>query len=400
MSSRPLLDTSVRAPRNVEGAPAERGVVAPFERKPLLVFWETTRACLLACQHCRATAQPRPFPDELTTAEGRQLIEDLAHFDQRPPILVLTGGDCLMRDDLFELVAHASARHLHVAISPSVSPRLSDSSLSRLREYGVKTASLSLDGATPETHEAVRGVIGHFDATKRAIAKLQEHGYAVQINTTVMRRNAWELADIAALMHKSGVKVWEVFFLIGTGRGSKIEASSARENEDICHFLLDASQYGFTVRTVEAPFFRRAALDRQRIGDGPPEAAFDLGPLYAHLSHRLRERLGSPTSPVRAPSAATRDGKGVIFVANNGDVYPSGFLPLRLGNVRKESIAEIYRDDPLLRSIRDAEFSGSCGTCEHADLCGGSRARAFATTQDPLGEDPGCIRAFANADRR
>jgi radical SAM protein len=372
--------------------------VGTFERQPLLVFWETTRACALACQHCRAAAQPRPFPDELTTAEGHWLIEELTRFDRRPPILVLTGGDCLMRGDIFELVEHAVAHHIHVAISPSVTPRLTDSSLSRLRGMGVKTASLSLDGATPDTHEAVRGVTGHFDATMRAISKLQMHGYTVQVNTTVMRRNVGELADIAALMHRSGVNVWEVFFLIATGRGTRIEAPSARENEDICHFLVDASQYGFTVRTVEAPFFRRIALDRRRIGDLPPEDAFDLGPLYLHLNSRLHAQLGSPIAPVRAPSAATRDGKGVIFVANNGDVYPSGFMPLRLGNVRERSIVEIYRDHPLLHSIRDADFTGSCGVCEHADLCGGSRARAFAATEDPLGEDPGCIRAFAHVD--
>lgn len=369
----------------------------PFDDRPLLVFWETTKACLLACFHCRANAQREKGADDLSTAEGFALINDLAAIGRPRPILILTGGDCLMRDDIVAIAAHAKQMDVPVAIAPSVTPRLTSTTLRALRAQNVKTASLSLDGATADTHEAVRGIIGHFDATMRAISELKIQGYTVQINTTVMQRNVGELADIAALMHGSGVDVWEVFFLINTGRGTSIEAPSARENEDICHFLVDASRYGFTVRTVEAPFFRRVAFDHHRMDDVPPENVFDVGPLYSRLHGRLRARLGPPTDRVRAPSAATRDGKGIIFVANNGDVYPSGFMPLRLGNVREQSVVEIYRDHPLLHSIRDADFAGRCGTCEHADLCGGSRARAYATTGDPLGEDPGCIRTFAAA---
>jgi radical SAM protein with 4Fe4S-binding SPASM domain len=212
-----------------------------------------------------------------------------------------------------------------------------------------------------------------------------------------MRSNIGELADIAALMHEMNVDIWEVFFLITTGRGTHIQASTAEENEEICNFLVDASQYGFTVRTVEAPFFRRVALERRRAGGMPAETTCEHGPLYSQLHDRLQTLLGPPTAPVRAPSAATRDGKGIIFVAANGDVYPSGFLPLRLGNVRDQSLMQIYRDDPLLRAIRDADFAGQCGVCEHADLCGGSRSRAYAASGDPLGEDPGCIRTLAAA---
>jgi len=385
---------------NRDGSGEGRGLTRSFDDRPLLVFWETTKACSLACYHCRANAQRDPGSDDLSTAEGFALIDDLAAIGRPRPVMILTGGDCLIRKDIVAVAAHAKQMNVPAAIAPSVTPKLTSTTLRQMRAQNVKTASLSLDGATPDTHEAVRGISGHFDATMRAINKLKMYGYTVQVNTTVMRSNVGELADIAALIHRSGVNVWEVFFLIGIGRGTGIEAPSALENEDICHFLVDASQYGFTVRTVEAPFFRRVAVDRRRIGDMPAEDAFDLGPLYSHLRDRLHGQLGSPIAPVRAPSAATRDGKGVIFVANNGDVYPSGFMPLRLGNVRERSIVEIYRDHPLLHSIRDAAFAGSCGRCEHADLCGGSRARAFAATEDPLGEDPGCIRAFAHVDQR
>jgi len=383
---------------NRPGPAKGSGLTRSFDDRPLLVFWETTKACLLACSHCRANAHRDPGSDDLSTAEGLALIDDLAAIDRPRPVMILTGGDCLMRNDIVEIAAHARVMNVPVAIAPSVTPKLTTRILQDLRSHNVTTASISLDGATAETHEAVRGIAGHYDATIRAIDQLKTNGYNVQINTTVMRQNVGELADIAILMHRLGVSVWELFFLVATGRGTRIEATNAGENEDICHFLVDASQYGFTVRTVEAPFFRRVVADRRCIGAARPEDAFDLGALYLNLCDRLHGQLGSPVAPVRAPSAATRDGKGVIFVANNGDVYPSGFMPLRLGTIHEQSLVEIYRDHELLRSIRSADFAGHCGTCEHADLCGGSRARAFATSGDPLGEDPGCVRTWDGAD--
>ena len=375
----------INGPRRGEGAPGPAHRAVSFDRRPLLVFWETTKACPLACRHCRADAQLVGGPDELTTAEGLSLIDDLATLGSPRPILVLTGGDCLMRDDLVELARHAHEAHLPVAVAPSVSPRLSAATLRALRAVGVKSASLSLDGAGPATHDTLRGIEGHFGATLEAIDLLVAEGFSTQVNTTVMPSNLEELADVAATVVERGADVWEVFFLITTGRGTDIPSTTPRENEDVCRFLVDASRYGVTVRTVEAPFFRRVALERDE------SRAFDGGPLYRRLSARLAELLGPPRATPRAPSAATRDGKGIVFVGANGDVYPSGFLPLALGNVRETRLTEIYQDHPLLRSIRAAEFSGPCGRCVHANLCGGSRSRAFATTGDPLASDPGCL---------
>jgi len=273
-----------------------------------------------------------------------------------------------------------------------VTPQLTDSTLRSLRDVGVKSASLSLDGARPSTHDAVRGIDGHFNSTIEAITRLREHGFTTQINTTVMPSNVRELADVARLLHELRVNVWEVFFLITTGRGSEVTATSARENEEVCNFLVDASRYGFTVRTVEAPFFRRVARERASgIDASSPVVA---GSTYAFLQGRLNELLGPSSAPVRAPSAATRDGKGIIFVGANGDIFPSGFLPITLGNVRERSLIDVYRDDELLRSIRSAEFVGACGCCEHSDMCGGSRSRAFATYGNPWRLIPA---AFASA---
>jgi len=364
-----------------------------FDDRPLLVFWEMTTACGLACRHCRACAQLEPGADELSTDEGRALIDELARVGRPRPILILTGGDCLKRSDIIELVAHAEQGGVPVAVAPSVTPALTDAVLGSLRRHGVKTASLSLDGATAATHDAIRGISGHFDATLAAIGQLHRHGFVVQVNTTVMGPNQDELADMAILIETLGVAIWEVFFLISTGRGVDVQETTAAENEDICEFLTDASCYGFTVRTVEAPFFRRIVAARR--GGGRPRG----GALYRRLSERLRDGLGEPTAPMRVPSAATRDGKGIIFVASTGDVYPSGFMPLRLGNVRDGGLLELYRQHPLLQSIRAAEFSGPCGRCPHAQLCGGSRARALAATGNPLGSDPGCLVALEGDSR-
>ncbi len=352
-----------------------------------------TKACQLACFHCRANAQCDPGPDELSTDEGRALIDELSSAGRPRPILILTGGDCLMRDDIVDLAHYAKQHAVPVAIAPSVTPRLTTETLLRLRGEGVKSASLSLDGASPDIHDGVRGIAGHFTSTLRAIGQLKDLGFTVQINTTVMPTNTHQLADIASLLHEYHVDVWEVFFLITTGRGSEVSTTSAQENEDVCHFLVDASRSGFTVRTVEAPFFRRVAHERKESSSHSPTG---VGPLYDQLRHRLVDLLGSSDAPIRTPSAATRDGKGIIFVGSTGTVTPSGFLPLALGNVREQSLLSIYREHELLRSIRAAEFHGACGDCTFANLCGGSRSRAYASSNDPLGSDPGCL-LVANA---
>ena len=359
---------------------------ADLDRRPLLVFWETTRACLLACRHCRASAMPEPLPGELSTEQAERFVDSLAGFGPTPPVLVLTGGDVMMRHDLVPLVRRARGLGVPVAISPSVTPLLTRARLRELREAGVKAASISLDGATAATHEGLRRVDGHFEATLDAVRMLRTEGFVVQLNTVVMRENVDELADVAAIVHGLGAAIWEVFFLVRVGRGTvmhDLEPEPA-ENEQVCHFLYDASRHGFVVRTVEAPFFRRVVAER-RAGGQPQD-----GPLYRSLSGRLRALLGEGEGASKAQTKGTRDGKGIVFVAHNGDVHPAGFLPVRLGNVVHDDLATIYRTHPLLSAIRAGRFTGRCGPCEFADLCGGSRARAFATSGDPLGEDPAC----------
>ena len=335
-----------------------------------------------------------PSPGQLTTDEGLALVDQLGHFRATPkgraPVLVLTGGDVMMRPDLLVLVGRARQAGLPVALAPSVTPKLSTDLLEGLRTLGVSSVSISLDGATAATHEGIRGVPGHFKETLSALRQLRELGFRVQVNTAVMRANARELAATAAIVKEVGATAWEVFFLVKVGRGQHEQELSPEENEDVAHLLFEASQYGFAVRTVEGPWYRRVAAKRREVETEDPATTFSLGPLYREQSARLRQLLGPPERAPQSSTAGTRDGKGIFFISHDGWAFPAGFLPLRLGNIRDRDPVSIYRDHPLLKAIRRAEFSGRCGRCELRDICGGSRARAWAASGNPLGEDPAC----------
>lgn len=357
-----------------------------FDEKPLLVFWETTRACDLACRHCRASAVTEPLPGQLSTEEGRKLIDQIASFGRPSPILILTGGDVLKRDDLFELVAYARSLHIPVSLSPAVTPLLTEAMIDRFVEADIAAMSLSLDDATPELHDGLRGVPGTWQRTLDLGRYAVQKGLRLQINSTVMRSNVLRLPALFELVLDMKADIWEVFFLIQTGRGRELLEADPEMNESICHFLYEASFYGVTVRTVEAPFFRRLVAQYDAATEEPPDA------LGRQLIGDLASRLGPATHRTRSKSSGTRDGKGIVFVSHDGEVTPSGFLPASGGNVREHSLLEIYQDAPLFTDLRTVgSFAGQCGRCDWKDTCGGSRARAYAATGDPLGEDPACI---------
>jgi radical SAM protein len=362
----------------------------PFDEKPLLVFWETTKACMLACKHCRASAILKPLPGELSTDEGKKLIDDIAEFGKPSPILVFTGGDPLMRKDIWELVDYALSKGIRVALAPAVTELL-EKSLDIIADKKL-SVSISLDGSKPEIHDNIRGIKGHFQKTINILKLMIKKGIRVQVNTAVMRDNAEDLADIAKLLADIGIKTWEVFYLIPVGRAQKELDLTPQEWEDVSNFLFDVSKYGIVVRTTEGPMFRRIALMRLLLESMGIDyrKVMKLGPLYEKLERRLRELLGGPRTKPMVSTVGTRDGKGIIFVAYDGTVYPSGFMPYPLGNIRSKSLVEIYREHPVLRKIRAAEFKGRCGVCEFRDICGGSRARAYVLKADPLGEDPAC----------
>jgi radical SAM protein len=372
---------------------AVRQLHTDTDQKPFIVIWEVTRACQLVCAHCRADSQHEPNPLELDTAAGKQLLESLAEYDAPRPMIVLTGGDPFERDDLDELVGYGSEIGLHVSIAPSVTPKLTRPRLEGLRAAGAHAVSLSLDGATPATHDGFRGFDGVFHDTMRAAADVAAAGLRLQVNTTVTRANVDELPDVLAIVKDLGAMLWSVFFLVPTGRGEQLAALPAAEVEEVLHWLHDVSDH-VAIKSTEAPHFRRIALQRRQVDDvDDVDDAFPPGELRRRLRDATIERLGSLHGERRVarPPLDVNAGRGFAFVDHLGVVYPSGFLPLPAGSVRTQPFPEIYRESPLLKSLRDPDgFAGRCGRCEYRTICGGSRSHAFAITGDPLAEDPSC----------
>jgi radical SAM protein len=360
-------------------------MTGPFERVPFLVIWETTRACALACVHCRAEARPRRDPGELTTAEGRQLIDRVAAFGDPPPLLVLTGGDPLRRPDMVDLVAHGTARGLAVSLTPSGTGAVTEAALRALRDAGLARLAVSLDGATGESHDAFRGVRGSHRHTVRILEQARRLGLPLQVNTTVSRQTADDLPALAPQVEAVGAVLWALFFLVPVGRAEAGQALPADAIEGVLHWAAAlAERTPFGVKTTEAPHFGRVRALRRRAPPAAGLAPAGAGPGGAGRADAIG-RAGE-----RAGRAVT-DGNGVLFVDHRGEVHPSGFLPLRAGNVRDEDLVRTYRESPLFRALRDpARLGGRCGRCEWRDRCGGSRARAHATTGDALAEDPGC----------
>ena len=364
----------------------------PYDEKPLLVFWETTKACMLACKHCRAEAITKPLPGELSTEEARSLVDQVAEFGKPYPILVLTGGDPLMRKDLWDIVDYAVSKGIRVGLAPAVTPLLDEKTIEEIRGHRVASVSISLDSPWPEVHDEIRGIKGTWERSVWAIKRLRERGIRVQVNTVVMKSTVNGLPDMVKLLLGLGVDTWEVFYLVPVGRAGREEDLAQAEWEDVSHFLYEASKYGIAIRTTEGPMFRRIVFTRQLLEKKgiDPDKVLPTGKLYRELVARLRSLLGKPSGPPRAHSAGTRDGRGIVFISYRGDVYPSGFLPVPAGNIRRKSLREIYQNSPLFRKLRAASFTGRCGSCEFRYICGGSRARAYAYTGNPLGEDPAC----------
>lgn len=347
-----------------------------FNERPFLAIWEVTQACDLACVHCRAAAQPSRHPLELSTDEGKGLIDQIAAM--KVPVFVLTGGDPIKRPDLFELIGHARKVGVRVSLTPSATPLLTRAIVFRLKEAGLARLAVSLDGASARTHDAFRGMTGSFERALNAISWANEAGLPVQINTTFSRRNIAEMDEIAELVENLRITLWSVFFLVPTGRGKLDDLLSADEFEQVFVRIYRLSKTAsFDVKTTEAQHYRRYML-QQRVRERKAGVVADPGP------EKITDSIG------RAPRGVN-DGKGFLFISHTGEVFPSGFLPLTAGNIRRQPLASIYRDSLLFCSLRDtAQLEGKCGHCEFKEICGGSRARAYALTGDPMAEEPCC----------
>ena len=342
-----------------------------FAEAPKLIYWELTRACDLACKHCRAEAIAERDPLELSTEEAKALLAELRAFGDPPPQLVMTGGDPLKRPDFFELIRHGRSVGLPISVAPSGTPLLTSDAISALADNGVMSMSLSIDGSTAESHDRFRGVAGCFDTTMRAIHAVRAAAIPLQINTLVTPETMTELPGVFRLLRDLGIMRWSLFYLIATGRGRALREIRPSEAEALHNWIYDIVKTApFAIKATEAPHFRRVAYMRMRL-EGLDDAAIRQTPVGRGFG--------------------IRDGNGIMFISHTGDVYPSGFLPVVAGNVRQQSPVSLYRHSEIFTQLRDADqYAGKCGLCEFRWVCGGSRARAFAETGDPMGSDPLC----------
>lgn len=352
--------------------PAEQSY--DFGQSPLMFYYEVTQACDLLCQHCRASAQPNADSRELTGAQSRTLLDQIASFP-RPPVIVFTGGDPLKRPDLLDLIRYARDLGLQIALTPSATPLATKEAFQRAKEAGVSCLGISLDGADAQTHDAFRGWSGSFERTLEMLRYARELELPVQVNTSITRRNVAQVDAMAHLFSDQQIMMWSVFFLVPVGRGMNEERISPPEYEVVFEKLFHHSRtQPYAIKTTEAPHYRRYVIEH----DGDPLAEPTTG-------------TRRPSRPRRAP-LGVGDGKGVMFVSHIGEIYPAGFLPITCGWAPQDSVVDVYQNHELFRALRDpARFGGRCGVCEYREICGGSRARAYAVYGDPLAEEPDCV---------
>jgi radical SAM protein len=342
-----------------------------FDQSPMLVIWEVTQACDLACVHCRASAQSERHPQELNTEQGYRLLDEIRRFGE--PLMVFTGGDPLKRPDLLDLARYSVKIGLRTNVTPSATPLLTAAAIEGFQAAGVSRMAISLDGPDAPSHDDFRGIPGTFDRAMFALRHARDIGLDTQLQTTVTRRNMARLSEMAEIAKEVRTKMWSLFFLIVTGRAAEGDDLLAPEYEQVFEFMYELSKTApFGIKTTEAMHYRRYIAQRMRAEHGHTENESAKGVAFR--------------------TAGVSDGKGFVFVSHTGEIFPSGFLPVSGGNVLQDSLTDVYRNSHLFRTLRDTDQrEGKCGICEYKKVCGGSRSRAYAFTGDYLAEDPRCV---------
>lgn len=339
---------------------------------PRLIFWELTEGCNLKCMHCRAQAQPQRSQHELTTKEAFDLIDQIAEMSR--PILVLTGGEPLYRSDVFEIATYAKKKGLTTALA-SNGTLIDRWMAKRIKLAGIGRVSISLDGATAETHDSFRGIPGSFEAALQGAKNLYDHGISVQFNTTIAKHNEHELEQIFQLAQDREAAALHLFMLVPVGCGVQIadhQLLSPERYEEILTWFCQASQDGnFEVKATCAPHYYR--IMRQQA---------------ARTGQRIVPRKHGMTAVTKGCLAGT----GVCFISHTGTVQPCGYLPLPAGDLKTQTLREIWEKSPLFEQLRSIEqLEGKCGACEFVNVCSGCRARAFAKTGNVMEEEPFCV---------
>ncbi|WP_113927063.1 TIGR04053 family radical SAM/SPASM domain-containing protein [Bacillus sp. P14.5] len=355
-----------------------------FNENPFIVIWELTRACELHCLHCRAEAQHHRHPLELDFEEGKKLVDSIYEMDN--PMLVFTGGDPLMRPDVYDIASYAIQKGLRVSMTPSATPNVTKEAIKKAKEVGLSRWAFSLDGPTAEIHDHFRGTSGSFDLTMKAIDYIHELELPLQINTVISRYNVDVLDEMAELVEKLDCVLWSVFFLVPIGRGKERDMITPVQHEKVFRWLNDLSKkVRFDIKTTAAQHYRRVVItDKMQRNRDETRSIQYQDALQAG-------KTGSFDGLGRAPRGVN-DGNGFVFISHIGDVYPSGLLPVKAGNVRVKPLPEIYRHSPIFKELRDPDsYKGKCGQCEFKYVCGGSRSRAYALTGDYLESEPACV---------
>lgn len=358
-----------------------------FSKRPFLVIWETTRACDLACIHCRASAEPNPMPDELGHDEALRLIKEVR--EMGTPIIIFSGGDPLKRQDLPELIRYAKSLGLRTGAIPAVTPALTPDRIKNLKNFGLDQIAFSLDAARAEEHDAFRRTEGVFNRTLESVRLANEMGLAVQINSLINVHNLERMDELIHLIEGLGIVFWEVFFLVPVGRGTELPLINASKFEEAFSKIYALSKRAsFIIKITEAPHYRRYYFEQEMMREGlDPRSVRDSD---VDLPNYMKRVQGPKGSIGRAPQGVN-SGKGFIFISYRGEVFPSGFLPLSAGSIREASLIDIYQNAPILKKLRDSSLlKGRCGVCPYRNICGGSRSRAYAMTGDCLDEDLCC----------
>jgi len=367
-----------------------------YNRAPFLAIWETTQACDLACKHCRASAQPLAHPSQLNTAEATNLIDQVAEL--AVPLFVFTGGDPLKRPDIFQLIRHAAAKGVHAALTPSATPLLTRDAIFRMKDSGLSRLAVSLDGSVPEIHDSIRGIAGTWQRTLQAIEWANEAKLPIQVHTVVSRLNISDLDNLSVLLTVKQIVMWSFFFLVPVGRGQVADLLTGEEFEDVFAKMWELTKrVPFAIKTTEAMHYRRYLI-QQRMKEGLATTGVhdDAGARPTrHPGWTVSSGHPGHGSEAKAVGWATKrvnDGRGFVFISHIGKVYPSGFLPIEGGDLHNDTLAHIYQESPIFVKLRDSDgLHGKCGACEFRNICGGSRARAYAVTGDVLAEEPCCI---------
>ncbi len=340
------------------------------ELAPKVVAWESTRACNSACVHCRAEAQKQPDPNQLTTQEAFNLVDQIADFCK--PVLIISGGDPLLRKDIFEIASHASSKGIRAVMSPSGS-NITPQVIEKMKSSGIKMISISIDGSNAEVHDGFRQVPGAFDMALNSIRCARQGALPFRVNTTVTQHNLHDLPEILKLAFEIGAKEWDVFMLVPTGRGKVEMEITPEQYEETLHFIYNSNLTSpIPIKMTCSPQYTRVSAQRQKESE--------------NQTLQIQNRVG-PHGGGRGCMA----GNGFCFVSHVGEVFGCGFLPVPAGNIRQQNFKQIYQQSPLFVELRNPDLlKGKCGVCEYKAICGGCRARALSIKGSYLEEEPYC----------